>query len=386
MPETVSMVIARCLVEAGCRVVTYVPGSGATQVFDAYCALTHADLPISYHEEVAYTVAHGAGLFGSRAAALMKAHGFAKAANSIIDSLAAGTTAAVVALVFDDKRGRHSDSILDAPALVKGTGIPFRVALLHDIAGELSDAFAQSEKLGLPVALVIDADELDHETTATPVQIPPPAGVYERDVTRMVLCPIFAEYQSRVRYAKLSGVDWRLLGRPDVPLVPEGLPEAYRDIAASYATLFDVFREIRGSVVTGDTGASTFFAFPPYDCVDVRTHMGGSVALALGAYLAGFKDAWAVTGDFSYIAAGHLGVVEALSRGIPTKILILDNHHALTTRGQPISPGALDALLGGYTSYVRHISDPANRSEVETVLREAAGADSMRIVVAAVGG
>ena len=32
----------------------------------------------------------------------MKAHGFAKAANAVIDSLSAGTTAGFVVIIFDD--------------------------------------------------------------------------------------------------------------------------------------------------------------------------------------------------------------------------------------------------------------------------------------------
>jgi indolepyruvate ferredoxin oxidoreductase alpha subunit len=70
----------------------------------------------SFHEEVAYTIAHGAALAGKRAFTSMKAHGFFKAANSVSDSLYSGTLAGFVSLVVDDRNGIQSDSIADTLA------------------------------------------------------------------------------------------------------------------------------------------------------------------------------------------------------------------------------------------------------------------------------
>jgi len=100
-----------------------------------------------------------------------------------------------------------------------------------------------------------------------------------------------------------------------------------------YTPFFAAFRKLRGEVVVGDTGISTLFSFPPYDCIDICSYMGGSIPLAVGVYLAGYRDVWAVTGDFSFIAAGHLGLLEACQRKIPLKVIILNNHRSQTTGG-----------------------------------------------------
>ena len=108
---------------------------------------------------------------------------------------------------------------------------------------------------------------------------------------------------------------------------------------------------------------STLFALPPYDCIDVTTYMGGSVPLAMGAYMAGVSPAWAISGDFSFIAAGHLGLLEAVQRQIPLKILLLCNGKAETTGGQKIPEGLLERILRGYEEYVHFIHDPLDFAE-----------------------
>jgi TPP-dependent indolepyruvate ferredoxin oxidoreductase alpha subunit len=123
------------------------------------------------------------------------------------------------------------------------------------------------------------------------------------------------------------------------------------------------------------------FAFPPFDCVDITTYMGGSVPLAIGAMLAGKKDVWGGTGDFSFIAAGHLGLVEAATRQLPLKLFILDNGAAVVTGGQPIEPGMLDCVLAGYADAVRRIVLPATPQQIREALQEAAAATELRIVV-----
>jgi TPP-dependent indolepyruvate ferredoxin oxidoreductase alpha subunit len=115
---------------------------------------------------------------------------------------------------------------------------------------------------------------------------------------------------------------------------------------------------MRGPLVTGDTGVSSLFACEPYNCIDITTYFGGSVPLAAGAYLAGYPEAWALTGDFAFIAAGHLGLLEALQRGIPLKVIIFYNGKAETTGGQPIPQGTLETVLAGYERYVSYIRNP----------------------------
>ncbi len=382
MRQSVAQIIAHAIYDAGATVVTHVPGFGATQVFDAFREISLLGHPISFHEEVAYSIAHGASLVGQRSATVIKAHGFAKAANSVADSLIAGTTAGFVILVPDDKLGKHSDSILDIAAFVRGIGIPHRTLQVQDVYRHVLDAFSWSEALQLPVVLLVDADDVDQMGAYTPVQASTSPPTYQRDVIQHVIGPLLAEYQYRVLAAKVSGQDWRELEKPALPTIPDALPKAWQPLARLYSPLFEVFQTLRGEVVTGDTGVSTLFAFPPYNCVDICTCMGGSVPLAIGAHLAGRRNVWAVTGDFAFIAAGHLGLLEAVQRDIPLKVLIFYNRRAQTTGGQPIPDSMLERILAGYESHVRYISNPQDAREIEAILREASSAQEMRIVVA----
>jgi TPP-dependent indolepyruvate ferredoxin oxidoreductase alpha subunit len=368
--------------DAGAPVVTNVPGFGGTQVLAEYLKIIRSVHPVSLHEEVAYSIAHGASLLGQRSATLVKAHGFAKAANAVIDSLSAGTTAGFVAMIFDDKLGKHSDSIFDVVALLRGLGVPHRVLQARHAYLDVLDAFRRSEELRLPVVLVVDADDLDQAAEYSPIRKRAPSPSYERDVSQHVVCPQLTQYQHRVLETKLSEQDWRLIKKPTFPKIPDDLPEAYQPTARSYMPLFEVFRKLRGRIVTGDTGISMVFAFPPYDCIDVGTYMGGSTPLAIGAYMSGYHDVWALTGDFSFVAAGHLGLVEATNRGIPLKVLVFSNGKAAATGGQPVRDRALDCVLRGYESYLRRISNPQDSAEVEAVLKEATQTREMRIVLA----
>ena len=208
---------------------------------------------------------------------------------------------------------------------------------------------------------------------------PPP---YHRDITRNMVIPIFAAYQYAVLNHKKKGIDWTIIEKPAIPEVPGGLPGDWPKITSTYAKLFDVFKKIRGEVVSGDTGVSTLFALPPYHCVDITTYMGGSIPLAAGACLAGYKNVWALSGDFSFIAAGYLGLTDVLLRNIPLKIIIFYNARAATTGGQPFPEGILERILKSYREHLMYIENPDDQNEIEAVLTEASVTDDLRIVVA----
>ncbi len=61
MKETAIQILARAIHDAGAQIVTSVPGTGATQVIDAFCRIAGRSLPYSFHEEVARAIAHGRG-------------------------------------------------------------------------------------------------------------------------------------------------------------------------------------------------------------------------------------------------------------------------------------------------------------------------------------
>ena len=113
--NSIADIIAKAVIDSGASVITHVPGHGINLI-DKHI--------VSYNEEVAYTIAHGAAMAGSRAATVFKSHGFVKAGNSVLDSLFAGTTAGFVNIITHDKHGEHSDSIFDIRSYLNGIDFP----------------------------------------------------------------------------------------------------------------------------------------------------------------------------------------------------------------------------------------------------------------------
>jgi TPP-dependent indolepyruvate ferredoxin oxidoreductase alpha subunit len=381
--KTISETLARAVINAGVEVVTYVPGFGGNEVFDDYNKISKKPFTISFNEEAAYSVAHGAALTGVRSASFLKSHGLVKAGNSVTDSLYSGTTAGFLTIIFNDSNGKQSDSILDIEAFLKGIGIPYENARKEDIYRQVIQLFDKYEKRSLPYALVVEStDVMLPVITGDWLKLSNSPPKYHRDISQHVLCPFFLDYQYQVLTNKYNQQEWSGIKKPGSPLIPDSLPDKWKPVAASYAGLFSIFKSIRGSLVIGDTGISTLFACEPFNCIDITTYMGGSIPLAVGAYLGGYRDVWAVTGDFSFIAAGHLGLLEALQRRIPLKVLIFYNGKAETTGGQLIPDKMLDTILAGYDKYIRYIHHPENREEVTDILSKAAKSTEISIVIA----
>ncbi len=381
MTARVSQIISQALFDAD-ALLTYVPATGGQDIYNHFCSLSPLRHPFSFHEEVAFTLAHGAALTGKRVCAMMKGHGLAKAANSVVDALFAGTTAGLVILILEDPLGKHSDSILHSVPLLTGMGVPFRHTRKDSMREVIFFAFAESERLGLPVAVIVDSDEMDLEVPISEATPAPLEKTYIRDITRHILCPSFGAYQYEILRAKRTGQSIDALLKPPVPAIPDDLPDKWKPAMSRYVPLFSVFRDFRGDVVAADTGITCLFGCPPFDCVDLTTYMGGSVSLAIGAYMAGHKTVWAVTGDFSFIAAGHLGLNEAIRRNIPLKVLLFDNGKAETTGGQIIPEGTLERTLAPYGKHIIRINNPGDPEAVRAALQTAAASKTLAIVVA----
>ncbi len=380
--------VAWGLQDAGARTVTSVPATGVAALFDACHRLTGKNPPYAFNEELAYTMACGAALAGTRAATIIKSHGFAKAANSVIDSLTLGTTAGFVAVVIDDPLGAHSDSVFDLGMFLKGTGIPFKRAEIGTVYQALIESFLWSEELRTPVALLLDSRLMSKHTVCMRRPLAPPRAHYKRDPMRHVLCPPLAVYQQKVYETRRARGDWRNVPKPVMPPIPEGLPPAWRSAAAQYVPLFDVFQELRPQIpfVCGDTGLSSLFAFAPYACVDACSYYGGSLPMAIGAHLGGIDRPWAVTGDYAFLAAGHMGLIEAMARRVPLKVLVVENGCAMATGGQPIPEGIFEQVLSGWGAFVSRIEDPRNAAEVRRLLDRALHSERIEIVVARMRG
>lgn len=387
---TVAHAIARALIDARVSLTTHVPGHGGTEVFRVLQDMLGSELTQSYNEEPAFALAHGAALAGRRSACLIKTHGYAKAANAVLSSLSAGTLAGLVIFAFDDPDGSHSDNVLPAENLVRATEVPFERLAPGDAYSQVLRAFERSEQMGLPYLLLVDCRDVSRKTAFEPSTAMWTPPTLSSDPALRVVCPPLAPFQRAVLKAKLDGaVDWRdrATPRPSLPRVPDDLPIPLQDAARAYVPIFEAFvAAVRSRtprpMVFGDAGTSSLFAFPPYACVDACTYMGGSIPLATGAAVATGTRAWAVTGDFSFLAAGALGLMEATSRRAPVKVLVLDNGRAAATGGQKVERRLLEVLLAPYANSVRELPSGVNTSVAAATFVEADDADTLRIIVA----
>ncbi|MFH1198193.1 MAG: thiamine pyrophosphate-dependent enzyme [bacterium] len=374
----VSEAIAYALVDLGVQLVTHVPGYGGSQTFQKYNAISMHNPVVSFNEEVAYTIAHGCAIAGKRSASMMKTHGIAKAGNSVTDSLYTDLTAGMIVLVFDDKTGLHSDNILETEILLKGMSMPYLISRHENIYSEITKAYDYSEKKKLPVAIIIDSAVIENKIEITRSESLKKTFEYKRDIIKHIVHPLFAGYQYNLFKARRNGSDTTSIVRPTIPAYTEC--NKFKS-SEKYLQFFEAFKNVRCDIVTGDTSSSCMFMLPPYNSIDITTHIGGSIPLALGAYHAGFRKVWALTGDFGFIAAGHMGLIEVLERDIPLKVVIFYNKEASATGGQKIHKRIMLRLLAGYDSFIKHISNPNDLIEVSEVLKEVSESDSFKIIL-----
>ena len=381
---TVAEAAGRALVDAGVAVVNCVPATGAASIFEAWKRLSGNEKPYHYHEEVAMGMTMGASLTGQRSAVVIKAHGFAKACNAIIDAWTFGAEGGLIIIVATDREGRSSDTIFDSAGLVAGTKLPFRHLGPDEVYDGLIAAYSRSESMGMPMVLLVEDDDLARHIPAPQESPQPvrPVAVPPRDPLRHTLCPGNSNYPHEVAQAKLAGRDWRVIPRPGLPVIPDGLPEKFQAAIRSYMPVFDVFKSFRGEIdfIMGDTGTSSLFVCPPYGLVDATTYYGGSIPMAAGAISAGARKAWAIIGDWTFTASGHLGLHEAFHQNLSVKVLIFHNRSAVATGGQALDEALFERLLTGYLDFVRRV-DAREHANLQDILQSAQRSDRMEIVV-----
>lgn len=381
MQAKLSEIIAQAFVDLGVSVVTNVPGLGGSQVFGDYNLKTLKQYPVCFHEEVAYTIAHSSAICGKRSAFLGKAQGLAKAMNSVNDSLYTDVNAGFVSIIFDDKTGKSSDNIMEIEPMLKGAAIPYRVASADSIYEDVVSSYRESEKRLTPFVLIVDAATVNNIYEFERRTNLEKTFHYKRDIYNHVVHPFLSDYQYKVFSAKKFDGDRSVIKKPTLPNVPADLPEKYKASGEKYIPFFEIFKDTKRDITTGDTSISSSFAFPPYNAIDIVTYIGGSIPLAIGAYLAGNKKVWALTGDFGFLSAGHLGLIEAVNRQIPVKVIIFNNKSAAATGGQKIDKKLMLRILAGYDHFINHITNPSDPFEIESVLKEVAAKDELQIVV-----
>jgi len=378
---TLSNSIAKSLFELDYEIITYVPGFGANQTFDAIKSIYNIDFDISYHEEVAASIAAGAAITGKRSAIIIKTHGLMKAMNCVLYVMTCGINSSMLFILFDDKSGSHSDNIFNPVPIINGANLPLLISDSRRIINDIVNSTGLSEYHGLPYFITIDADSINDEIEMTIIpESKPKHKKYERNIYRHLVTPILAQYQFDVLSAKSEGREYTFQ-KPDLPVIPDELPLDWQKIILPYIPFFDVFKKYRGDIVVGDTSLPTLFALEPYNCIDITLHMGGSIPTAIGAYLAGNKHVWAITGDFAFIACGNLGLIEAINRNVAIKVVIFDNGKSGATGGQPLHPGLTRKLLESYAGNVTKIELVNTGSEkLDTILSETAQSNQLEIL------
>ncbi|MFC2140056.1 hypothetical protein ACFLR4_05270, partial [Bacteroidota bacterium] len=182
MKTTLSLAIGHALNDLGVEIVTHVPGYGASEVLSGYNEVVMKRNYISFNEEVAYTICHGASIAGKRTASFMKSHGLLKAANSVVDSMYTNITAGLVVFLFEDKSGKHSDNILEIEPILKGMSLPFKHSNPETIYNDIVNCFSESEKRKSPFVLLVDSESHSFETEFEQNDSMKKNFIYKRDV------------------------------------------------------------------------------------------------------------------------------------------------------------------------------------------------------------
>ncbi len=379
--KKLSEILADAIVKNDVSVVTHVPGFGGTQVFNEYNKLTGNKTPHSFNEEAAIAIAHTAAIVGKRSASLIKAHGLMKGANCLTDVIYADNTAGFVLFVFEDYTGSHSDSILKIDGFLEAFKIPVIDMDYANPQKTVNAAYLLSEQKELPVVVLTSSELVEKEYNFSPsFSFDTCNKKYKRNILEHVVHPYFASYQYSKYLCKTSG-GIKPNYEESIPVIPEGVPEAYKKTVELYVPFFNVFAEYRGDIVTGDTTISSSFVLPPYNAIDIVTYMGGSIPNAIGAYLAGYKDVWALTGDFGFIAAGQLGITELVNRNIPLKIVLFNNKLAGATGGQTVNQKLIQNILLPYQGNVVIVNNPNNSDEIGDKLTQIKRAEKFQILV-----
>lgn len=139
----------------------------------------------------------------------------------------------------------------------------------------------------------------------------------------------------------------------------EGNGQSTSTTSSPYARGNVAQRRQYGIVVNGDIGCYTLGALQPLYAMDTCGCMGASIPYALGMEKAGVKNkVVAVIGDSTFFHSGITGLVDVITSGAATTIIILDNYTTAMTGGN-VNPGTGVKLDGS----------PAPRIELETLCK-----------------
>jgi len=157
---TGSEAIAHGAIEANVRVVTGYPGSPSTKVLENILSLSKGDtkrhIEWSVNEKVAFEIALGASIAGSRAMVCLKSVGMNITVDPIMTANLTGINAGLLILLGDDPGAQLSQNEQDTRLLAEFFEIPvIEPSSLQEGKEMVSTAFDISEEFELPVILRI---------------------------------------------------------------------------------------------------------------------------------------------------------------------------------------------------------------------------------------
>lgn len=372
-------IISKTIEENSFEAVFNVPGFGGSEVLDKLSKEEKTKTFINLNEEAAFSISYGVSSNGKRSVTLIKSQGFTKAMNAITSSLSTEIAAANLIFVFDDTEGKSSDNILPTKNLVKSTEIPFEI-IDETPSLNIVNAIKTSEKLKIPVAVIVDCKKLRNEYSAkihkakiNKVKIP--------QFTERLACPILTKYQRENLKIKLS-CSAKKIPAPKIDDIRSVLPERLAIEFLKYEKFVNIFKKHRPSFVSGDAGTSAMYAFSPFYCVDTCTYMGGGPGMAIGAMIAGFKDAVCITGDFSFLAAGILGFNEAINHNHPLKVILFNNRKAHATGGQELNSELINSFKRAHKKSITTLAlSKASEVDIEEELLKFFRKDELAVLI-----
>jgi len=111
-------------------------------------------------------------------------------------------------------------------------------------------------------------------------------------------------------------------------------------------------RKRYGVVITGDIGCYTLGALQPLYAMDTTSCMGASIGQSIGLEKAGIKNkVIAVIGDSTFYHSGITGLIDVITSGASTTVLILDNFTTAMTGGN-VNPGTGKTVDGRFAQRV----------------------------------
>lgn len=189
-------------------------------------------------------------------------------------------------------------------------------------------------RAGEPLTLVVGAVPIaasDSSSWLAIDRLPLPAAAVAaaRGASRVVVTEHGRGHVATMLAAELAGgrIESASFGMPD-------LPRSYHD-RDWYEPLFGPLRSLPDRIVIGDLGSHTM---DPHRTIDACLCYGASVAVAAGvAAAAPSRRVICVTGDGAFAHSGAAGLAEAVDRGVPLVVFVIDNGGCRDTGGQRIS-------------------------------------------------